>query len=180
MKLVIPAALAALFLALAAPASAADCQPLLRHKFDSLQGQSINLCDYSDKTILVVNTASKCGYTPQFEKLEGMYRKYRDRGLLVIGFPSNDFNQELATDREIAEFCKLTYFVEFPMIEKGSVTGAEANAFFKQLAAATGASPRWNFHKYLVAPDGKTVHSFGTRVEPDSREVMGKLLPMLK
>ena len=102
------------------------------------------------------------------------------RGLVVLGFPSNDFNQELATNKEIAEFCKLTYFVEFPMIEKGSVTGPGANAFFKQLAVATGASPQWNFHKYLIAPDGKTVHSFGTRVEPDSREIMGKLVPMLK
>jgi glutathione peroxidase len=158
----------------------ASCPSLLDHRYTSLQGKPVNLCDFAGRPILVVNTASKCGYTPQFEKLEALHKRYERRGLVVLGFPSNDFNQELATNKEIAEFCKLTYFVEFPMIEKGSVTGPGANAFFKQLAAATGASPQWNFHKYLIAPDGKTVHSFGTRVEPDSREIMGKLMPMLK
>jgi glutathione peroxidase len=162
------------------PALADACPALLDHRYTSLQGKPVNLCQFAGKPILVVNTASKCGYTPQFEKLEALHKRYRGRGLVVLGFPSNDFNQELATNREIAEFCKLTYFVEFPMIEKGSVTGPGANAFFRQLAAASGAAPRWNFHKYLIAPDGKTVHSFDTRVEPDSREVMGRLVPMLK
>jgi glutathione peroxidase len=162
------------------PALAEACPSLLDHRYTSLQGNAVNLCEFAGKPILVVNTASKCGYTPQFEKLEAMYRRHQGRGLMVLGFPSNDFNQEPGTNKEIAEFCKLTYFVEFPMIEKGSVTGPGANAFFRQLAAATGSSPQWNFHKYLIAPDGKTVHSFGTRVEPDSREVMGKLMPMLK
>lgn len=166
---------------LVAPALAqASCPGLLDHRYTSLQGKPVNLCDFAGRPILVVNTASKCGYTPQFEKLEALHKRYEKRGLVVLGFPSNDFNQELATNQEIAQFCKLTYFVEFPMIEKGAVTGGEANAFFKQLAAATGTSPQWNFHKYLIAPDGRTVHSFGTRVEPDSREIMGKLLPMLK
>ena len=162
------------------PALVYACPGLLDHRYTSLQGKPVNLCDFAGRPILVVNTASKCGYTPQFEKLEALHKRYQARGLVVLGFPSNDFNQELATNEEIAQFCKLTYFVEFPMIEKGSVKGPGANAFFQQLAAASGASPQWNFHKYLIAPDGKTVHSFGTRVEPDSREVMGKLLPMLK
>jgi glutathione peroxidase len=162
------------------PVLAQACPGLLDHRYTSLQGKSVDLCDFAGRPILVVNTASKCGYTPQFEKLEALHRRYERRGLVVLGFPSNDFNQELATNQEIAQFCKLTYFVEFPMIERGSVTGPNANAFFKQLAAATGTAPRWNFHKYLIAPDGKTVYSFGTRVEPDSREVMGKLMPMLK
>ena len=165
---------------LALPALAQACSGLLNHSYTSLQGKPVNLCDFTGRPILVVNTASKCGYTPQFEKLEALHRRYQGRGLVVLGFPSNDFNQELATNQEIAQFCKLTYFVEFPMIEKGSVTGPGANAFFKQLAAASGAAPQWNFHKYLIAPDGRTVHSFGTRVEPDAREVMSKLLPMLK
>lgn len=91
--------------------------------------------------ILVVNAASKCGYTPQFEKLEGLYRQYRSRGLLVLGFPSNDFNQELATDKEVARFCKLTYAVDFPMLSKSSVVGDKGNPFYKRLAAATHASP---------------------------------------
>lgn len=172
--------LAALALALPASAFAAECPALLSHKFQSLQGQSINLCDYANRTILVVNTASKCGYTPQFEKLEGMYRQYRDKGLLVIGFPSNDFNQELATDKEIAEFCKLTYAVDFPMISKGSVSGDQATPFYQQLKAATGQAPRWNFHKYVITPGAKEVYSFGTRVEPDSPEVMGRITPNLR
>ena len=164
----------------ALPSVAAACPDLLNQRYTSLQGNPVNLCDFAGRPVLVVNTASKCGYTPQFEKLEAMHNRYRGRGLVVLGFPSNDFNQELATNREIAEFCKLTYFVEFPMIEKGAVTGAGANDFFKQLAAATGSAPQWNFHKYLIAPDGKTVYSFGTQVEPDSREIMSRLQPMLK
>lgn len=166
--------------ALALPALAQACPGLLDHRYTSLQGKPVNLCDFAGRPILVVNTASKCGYTPQFEKLEALHNRYRGRGLVVLGFPSNDFNQELGTNREIAEFCKLTYFVEFPMIEKGTVTGAGANPLFKQLAAATGLAPSWNFHKYLIAPDGKTVYSFGTQVEPDSREIVGRLRPMLK
>jgi glutathione peroxidase len=170
-----------LLLALAAlPALADACPNLLNHRYTSLQGKLLNLCEFAGRPILIVNTASKCGYTPQFDKLEGMHKRYQGRGLVVLGFPTNDFNQELATNQEIAEFCKLTYFVEFPMIEKGSVTGSAANDLYKQLAATTGSAPSWNFHKYLIAPDGKTVHSFGTQVEPDSREIMGKLLPMLK
>ena len=156
------------------------CTDLLKHSYTSLQGKPVNLCEYANRPILVVNTASKCGYTPQFEKLEAMNKRYGPRGLVVLGFPSNDFNQELGTNKEIAEFCKLTYFVEFPMIEKGSVKGPGANEFYKQLAAAGGEPPRWNFHKYLIAPDGKTVYSFRAQVEPDSRELMGKLTPMLK
>ena len=128
----------------------------------------------------MVNTASKCGYTPQFEKLEALNRRYKAKGLLVVGFPSNDFNQELATNKEIAQFCKLTYAVEFPMIEKASVAGPGAMPLFKQLAAATGQAPQWNFHKYLIAPDGKTVYSYASAVEPDSKELLGRLAPMLK
>jgi glutathione peroxidase len=168
-------------LALAAlPALAEACPSLLNHRYTSLQGKPVNLCEFEGRPILVVNTASKCGYTPQFERLEAMHQRFQGRGLVVLGFPSNDFNQELATNKEIAEFCKLSYFVEFPMIEKGSVTGPAANDFYKQLAAAAGTTPRWNFHKYLIAPDGKTVYSFDTKVEPDSREVMGRLTPMLR
>jgi len=165
---------------MAVPFVAEACPSLLDHRYTSLQGKPVNLCDFANRPILVVNTASKCGYTPQFEKLEALYKRYRDRGLVVLGFPSNDFRQELATNREIAEFCKLTYFIDFPMIEKSSVRGEEASPFYRQLAAATGEAPQWNFHKYLIAPDGKTVYSFRTRVEPDAPEVMERLLPMLK
>lgn len=170
-----------LILALAAASvSAQACPSLLDHRYTSLQGRPVNLCEYANRPILVVNTASKCGYTPQFEKLEALYKRYRSRGLVVLGFPSNDFNQELSTNREIAEFCKLTYFIDFPMIEKSSVRGNGASPFYRALTAATGEAPRWNFHKYLIAPDGKTVYSFATQVEPDAPEVMERLLPMLQ
>jgi len=166
---------------LAAPlVMAAECPALLNHQFKTLQGQPMNLCALAGKPILVVNTASKCGYTPQFEKLEGMYRDYKAKGLTVIGFPSNDFKQELADNKEIAEFCKLTYMVEFPMMEASHVVGPEANPLFKELAAASGMPPKWNFQKYLIAPDGKTVYAFSTPTEPDAETVMSKLKPMLK
>jgi glutathione peroxidase len=167
-------------LMLLSPVAQAACSGLLDHRYTSLQGKPVDLCSYAGRPILVVNTASKCGYTPQFEKLEALHRRYEARGLVVLGFPSNDFNQELGTNKEIAEFCKLTYFVEFPMVEQGSVSGPKANALYKQLAAAAGGSPQWNFHKYLIAPDGKTVYSYGSAIEPDSREVMSRLQPMLK
>lgn len=163
-----------------ASAFAADCPKLLNHRYKTLQGGEVNLCDYADRSILVVNTASKCGFTPQFEKLEGMYRKYKDRGLMVVGFPSNDFRQELASNKEIGEFCLLTYDVQFPMIEKSAVTGSGADPLYKQLLEATGEPPKWNFHKYLIGPGAKQVYSFATKVEPDGPEIMGKLQPLLK
>ncbi len=159
---------------------AAECPLLLDHQFKTLQGGNVNLCDYRDRPILVVNTASKCGYTPQFEKLEGMYQRYKDKGLLVIGFPSNDFRQELQSNAEIGSFCKLTYGVKFPMVSKGSVSGPGANPFYKQLAAATGESPQWNFHKYVILPGGKTVKSFLTPVEPDDPAILKLIQPYLK
>lgn len=172
--------LPAFFLLLMAPAAFAACPPLLDHQYKTLQGGQINLCEFADRPILVVNTASKCGFTPQFEKLEGLYREYKKRGLMVVGFPSNDFRQELATNQEIGEFCLLTYNVEFPMVEKSSVTGPGADLLYKQLREVTGEAPKWNFHKYLIAPGGKQVYSFATRVEPDAPEIMSKLKPLLQ
>jgi glutathione peroxidase len=168
-------ALMASLLLFAAPASAKECPQLLNHQYTTLQGGVVNLCDYADRSILVVNTASKCGFTPQFAKLEEMYRTYKERGLMVVGFPTNDFNQELATNKEIGEFCVLTYNVGFPMIEKSSVVGIAADPLFKQLAAATGQAPRWNFHKYVITPGATQVYSFNTRVQPDAPEIMDKL-----
>ena len=159
--------------------SAAGCPALLNHQLKTLDGKPLDLCQFEKRPILVVNTASKCGFTPQFEKLEGMYKQYKDKGLVVIGFPSNDFRQELETNAQVGDFCRLTYGVQFPMAEKTSVSGEGANPFFKQLAAATQEAPRWNFHKYLIAPDGKTVYSFQTAVEPDAPQVMTKLQSML-
>lgn len=164
-----------------APALAqAACPPLLNHKLKGLDGKPLDLCQYENQAVLIVNTASKCGFTPQFEKLEGMYKQYKDRGLVVVGFPSNDFRQEFDSNQQVGEFCRLTYGVQFPMVEKSVVSGTDATPIFKQLAAATKEAPRWNFHKYLIAPDGRTVYSFQTQVEPDSSEVMSKLQPMLR
>ena len=165
---------------LSCPAYAADCPQLLDRTLHTLQGGTINMCQFAGRPILVVNTASKCGYTSQFEKLEGMYGKYKNRGLVVLGFPSDDFHQELSGNNEIAQFCILTYNVKFPMMEPSHVTGPQANAFFKELSKATGSEPGWNFHKYLIAPDGKTIYSFDTPVEPDSPEILGKIMAMLK
>lgn len=158
----------------------AACPELLNEQMKTLEGKPLDLCQFQGKAILVVNTASKCGFTPQFDKLEGMYKKYQDKGLVVVGFPSNDFRQELASNQEVGDFCRMTYGVKFPMAEKSSVTGDAANPFFKRLADATLEPPRWNFHKYLIAPDGKTVYSFQSSVVPDSPEIMAKLQPMLK
>lgn len=158
----------------------AACGGIYNHEFTTLQGEKINLCNYQDKPILVVNTASKCGFTPQFEALEGLYSKNKDKGLLVIGFPSNDFRQDPGNNKEIGDFCKMTYGVKFPMVIKSSVTGANANPFYKELAEKSGTAPQWNFYKYVIAPGGKVVTAFESTVKPDSEDVMKKIAPYLK
>ena len=161
----------------ATPAIAAEadaCPGILNYTFNSLQtGKTESLCQFRGKVLLIVNTASYCGYTHQFEGLEALYRKYKSAGLVVLGFPSNDFGgQEPGSNKEIAEFCRLTYGVEFPMFEKSSVTSVKTNPLFADLVARTGQAPQWNFHKYLIDRDGKRVTSFGTRVEPDDRALV--------
>jgi glutathione peroxidase len=167
------AAAALLSVASASSAVAAECPPLLQHNFSLLQtGEAQSLCRYQGKVLLIVNTASYCGYTNQYEGLEALYRKYRDRGLVVVGFPSNDFGgQEPGTNKEIAEFCRTTYGVQFPLYEKNTVANLGRNPLYSELARATGQAPRWNFHKYVVDRDGKPVASFESGVTPDSREV---------
>jgi glutathione peroxidase len=157
------------------------CPEVLNYSFNRLQtGKPESLCQYRGKVVLIVNTASYCGYTHQYEGLEALYRKYKSRGLVVVGFPSNDFGgQEPGSNKEIAEFCRLTYGVEFPMFEKSSVTSIKTNPLYAELLARTGQSPKWNFHKYLVDRDGKQVTSFGTRVEPDSGDLIGAVERML-
>jgi glutathione peroxidase len=164
----------------AGSASAAACPALLDHRVSSFDGREVDLCDYADRAVLVVNTASRCGFTPQFSKLQTMFEQYKDKGFVVLGFPSNDFRQELATSKEAGEFCLTNYGVKFPMMELSSVKGDGANALFKGLAKATGEEPGWNFHKYLIAPGARNVYSFSTRTEPDSNAIVGKLKPMLK
>ena len=149
-------------------ADTAACPALLQHRFDRLQDEKPqSLCQYSGKVVLVVNTASFCGFTKQYEGLEALNAKYQDRGLVVLGFPSNDFGrQEPGSNAAIAEFCENTFGVKFPMFAKTSVTGSGVNPLFRQLAERTGDRPQWNFHKYLIARDGQVVRSYGSRVEP--------------
>jgi glutathione peroxidase len=157
-----------------------DCPPLLRQTFSRLQGGAPeSLCQFRGKVLLVVNTASYCGYTRQYEGLEALYRKYKDRGLVVVGFPSNDFNQEPGTNKEVAEFCRTTYGVQFPMFEKGGVTALAASPFYAELAKRSGQAPRWNFHKYVVDRGGVQVTSFGSAVEPDQKELVALIERLL-
>ncbi|MFN7120445.1 MAG: glutathione peroxidase [Hydrogenophaga sp.] len=150
----------------AAPATA--CPALLQHRFDRLQDEKPqSLCQYSGQVVLVVNTASFCGFTSQYEGLEALYAKYKPQGLVVLGFPANDFGrQEPGNNQAIADFCENTFGVKFPMFSKTSVVGREANPLYKQLAGKTGETPQWNFHKYLIGRDGQTVRSYPSTLDP--------------
>ena len=153
----------------AASAPAATCPPLLQHQFDRLQDEKPqSLCQYAGKVLLVVNTASYCGFTGQYKGLEALYAKYREQGLVVLGFPSNDFAQEMKNSQDIAAFCENTFGVRFPMFTPSAVRGSDASAFYRQLASEAGQAPRWNFHKYLVSRTGQVVGSFGSTLNPES------------
>ncbi|MEJ8845429.1 glutathione peroxidase [Variovorax rhizosphaerae] len=154
----------------------AACPPILHHTFLRLQDEKPqSLCQYAGKVVLVVNTASFCGFTPQYKGLEALDSKYRARGLAVLGFPSNDFSQETGSNKEIADFCESTFGVKFPMFAKSSVRGPEANPLFKQLAQVSGTTPKWNFYKYLIGRDGKVVESYSSMTTPDSKDFLRAL-----
>jgi glutathione peroxidase len=156
----------------------AACPALLDRKMNTILDQPQSLCDYAGKVLLVVNTASQCGYTPQYEGLEALYRKYKPRGLVVLGFPSNDFGgQEPGANKEIADFCVNQYAIDFPMFGK---TELRNNPLFADLAKASGHAPRWNFHKYLVDRSGAKVQSFDTRVAPDDAKLVGAIERLLQ
>lgn len=163
-------------------AAASQCPALLNHTFPGLQdGKPQSLCQYQGKAILVVNTASFCGFTSQYEGLEKLYARLKDKGLVVIGFPSNDFGeQEPGSEKEIADFCRLTYGIEFPMLSKTSVTGKDANPFYRKLAEVTGSKPRWNFHKYLINRDASQVVAYPSATGPDDKELQKKIDEFLK
>jgi glutathione peroxidase len=155
--------------------SSSSSTGVLRGTYERLNGRRDDLADYAGKVVLVVNTATECGFTPQFEGLEQLYRERRSDGLVVLGFPANDFGgQEPRSDGEIATFCKENYGVSFPMFSKTTVTGDRANALFRGLTAKAGA-PEWNFNKYLVDRRGHVVARFGSGTEPDSDELAQKL-----
>ncbi len=162
--------------AAAAPAAKA-CPAILHQSFNRLQDEAPqDLCQYAGKVVLVVNTASYCGFTNQYEGLEKLYAKYGKQGLVVLGFPSNDFGkQEPGSSKEIADFCYNTYGVKFPMFAKSSVKGAEANPLHANLIKLTGKEPKWNFTKYLIDRNGKVIEYFPSKVEPTDKALVGKI-----
>ena len=166
------------FLAMTVSLSIAAGDALLDQDFRRLASDDVvNLADaYDGKVLLVVNTASKCGNTPQYDGLEQLYQEYGDKGLVVLGFPSNDFfGQEPGTEEEIQEFCRLTYKVKFPMFEKVTVKEGEAHPFYDALAEAAGTYPTWNFHKYLIGRDGKVIREFSPRTQPNDDKLVAEI-----
>lgn len=158
------------------PVSAEACPVILQHTFARLQDEKPQaLCQYAGKVVLVVNTASFCGFTPQYKGLEALDTQYRARGLVVLGFPSNDFAQEAGSNKEIADFCESTFGVKFPMFVKSSVRGSDANPLFKELAKATGTTPKWNFYKYLIGRDGKVITAYSSMTAPDDKGFVREL-----
>jgi glutathione peroxidase len=166
-------------LSLAAPVwaqSAPACPATLDHRLNRLQDDAPqNLCQYAGKVVLVVNTASYCGFTSQYEGLEQLYAKYRPQGLVVLGFASNDFQQEPGSNKDIADFCYNTYGVKFPMFAKTSVVGPDANSLYAALGKAGAQPPRWNFHKILLDRSGKVVASYPSKVAPDNKTLVGEV-----
>src|SRR5678815_3729221 len=170
--------LLALFLLSTTASAMAACPTLLDRKMQTLDERDQSLCEYSGKVLVVVNTASECGYTPQYEGLEALYRKYKDQGLVVMGFPMNDFGgQEPGSNKQISTFCVNQYAIDFPMFAK---TGLKSNPLYADLQKATGESPKWNFHKYLVDRSGRRVQSFGTKVEPNDPKPVSTIERLLE
>lgn len=179
-RFLLPALFSLGLISSAVSAKEPSCAPLLNHKFRTLQGKPENLCQYQGKVLLVVNTASYCGYTSQYKDLQALYQQYKSQGLVVMGFPANDFGkQEPGSDKEIAKFCKETYQVSFPMFSKSSVKGQTLNPLFAQLEQKTGEAPLWNFHKYLIDRKGQQVLSFGSSTSPQDPKLLKALKGML-
>ncbi len=154
----------------ATPGDKAACPAVLQHTVARLQDEKPQaLCQYAGQVVVVVNTASFCGFTPQYKGLEALYAKYKDQGLVVLGFPSNDFSQEPESNAKIADFCENTFGVKFPMFVKTTVRGGNALPLFKQLAEKTGTTPKWNFYKYIISRDGQQIQSFSAMTGPQDK-----------
>lgn len=154
----------------------AACPRVLQHTVLRLQDEKPqNLCQYSGQVVVVVNTASFCGFTPQYKGLEALYAKYKDQGLVVLGFPSNDFSQEPDSNSKIADFCENTFGVKFPMFVKTTVRGNDAIPLFKQLADQTGTTPKWNFYKYVISRDGQRIKSYSSMTGPQDKSFVQEI-----
>jgi glutathione peroxidase len=161
--------------------AAAACPPLLNFNLADIDGKVRNLCTYAGKVVLVVNTASQCAYTGQYKGLQALSDKYGPQGLVVLGFPANDFGgQEPGSNARIKNFCEVGYQVDFPLFAKSGVTQANANPLHEALAKATGERPRWNFHKYLIDRSGTRALSFASQVDPESKEMLRAVESLLK
>jgi glutathione peroxidase len=155
-------------------AMAAECPSLLQHNLPQLRSKNtIDLCQrFAGKPLVVVNTASHCGFTPQFKGLEALYKRYKDQGLEVLGVPSDDFKQEAASTEETAKVCYVNYGVTFAMTQPQHVTGDEAIPLYKELIAQSGQTPRWNFYKYVVDRQGKVIAHFSSLTKPDDPDLL--------
>ncbi|WP_306590782.1 glutathione peroxidase [Geothrix sp. 21YS21S-4] len=173
-------ALAAAVSAVAAPAERKVPMSLYDVTLNTLDGKPESLAAFKGKVVLAVNVASRCGFTPQYAGLQKLYTEYKDRGLVILGFPSNQFGaQEPGTAGEIQAFCEKNYGVTFPLFEKLDVKGANQAPVYRFLTAKHG-EPAWNFHKYLVGKDGQVIQAFGSRVAPDSPELRAAIEAALK
>ncbi len=157
-----------------APALASECPAVLQHELPKLRSKdSVDLCQtFQGKALVVVNTASHCGFTPQFKGLEALYQRYKEEGLEVLGVPSDDFFQESDDEAETAEVCYVNYGVTFTMTQTQPVRGRDATPLFRELAEQAGAAPRWNFYKYVVDREGRVVAHFSSKVKPDDPRVI--------
>ena len=182
LKIILPVLILLSYSGVSVSADAAACPEVLDyHKRPLASEEPVHLCDaMRGMVVLVVNTASRCAYTPQYEGLENLYRRYRDRGFVVAGFPSNDFaGQEPGTEKQIKDFCQLTYSVDFPMFEKVRVKAEPVDPFYQHLARLSGEKPRWNFHKYLLDREGRLVASFPSQVTPEDKRLVGIIEDLL-
>ena len=160
--------------------NALACNDLLDTEMRVLDSsETVNLCKFEEKVILVVNVASRCGYTYQYATLQKLYEEYKDEDFVILGIPSRDFMQEYSNEEDVAEFCSTEYGVNFPMFATAKVRGKKAHPFYKKLADESGISPKWNFNKYLISRDGSVVSTYGSSVKPDSVELTSDIEKLL-